>query len=256
MPPVKRDGRRPPALELLCRVGNHRYMRSVSTLDHAQVSFPNDGHLFILKAGSNEIIGERSHMPRVFVVVCLLIVAVVARTPVLHGQAHPEELSQIVAQMVGAGVPEDHIARFVKEYKMAEQAGLLREPFTRDQLVSLVQLLHDAGLDDEELRDVIRDLGTRTPLSVAKTFPIDLPCNDYIAGDEQDRELAKLFLRIFLTGANMARAVLEAPRSGFFALAAMDNADEMYDGVIFEYCTDNPEDSFTTALDAAVKGTF
>ena len=195
-------------------------------------------------------------MPRVFVVVCLLIVAVVARTPALHGQAHPEELSQIVAQMVGVGVPEEHVARFVKEYKAAEQSGLSRDPFTRDQLVSLVQQLHDAGLDDEELLSVIRNLGTRTPLSVAKIFPIDLSCSDYIAGEEQDRELTKLFLRIFLTGANMARALLEAPRDGFFALAAMDNADEMYDGVILEYCTNNPEDSFTTALDAAVKGTF
>ena len=56
IPTFKGDGARPPAMELFCRVGNHCYIRSMSTLDHAKVSFPNDGHLFILKAGSNEIV--------------------------------------------------------------------------------------------------------------------------------------------------------------------------------------------------------
>ena len=56
VPCAQGERRRQPALELFCKVGDARYMRTVSTLDHAQVSFPNDGHLFILKTGSNEII--------------------------------------------------------------------------------------------------------------------------------------------------------------------------------------------------------
>ena len=56
VPSSKGDRRRQPALELFCRVGEARYMRTVSTLVHAQVSFPNDGRLFILKTGSNEIV--------------------------------------------------------------------------------------------------------------------------------------------------------------------------------------------------------
>ena len=56
VPSPTRERRRQEALKLFCKVGDARYMRTVSTLDHAQVSFPNDGHLFILKTGSNEII--------------------------------------------------------------------------------------------------------------------------------------------------------------------------------------------------------
>ena len=56
VPSLTRERRRQDALRLFCKVGDARYMRTVSTLDHAQVSFPNDGHLFILKTGSNEII--------------------------------------------------------------------------------------------------------------------------------------------------------------------------------------------------------
>ena len=56
VPSAKGDRTRHPVLELFCKVGDARYMRSVSTLDHAQVSFPNDGSLFILKSGSNEIV--------------------------------------------------------------------------------------------------------------------------------------------------------------------------------------------------------
>ena len=56
VPSPTRERRRQDALRLFCKVGDARYTRTVSTLDHAQVSFPNDGHLFILKTGSNEII--------------------------------------------------------------------------------------------------------------------------------------------------------------------------------------------------------
>ena len=56
VPSATADRTRHPVLELFCKVGDARYMRSVSTLDHAQVSFPNDGRLFVFKTGSNEII--------------------------------------------------------------------------------------------------------------------------------------------------------------------------------------------------------
>ena len=56
VPSAKGDRTRHLVLEVFCKVDDARYMRSVSTLDHAQVSFPNDGSLFILKTGSNEII--------------------------------------------------------------------------------------------------------------------------------------------------------------------------------------------------------
>jgi len=56
IPSAKGERERQPALKLFCKVGDARYMRTVSTLVNAQVSFPNDGHLFILKTGSNEVI--------------------------------------------------------------------------------------------------------------------------------------------------------------------------------------------------------
>ena len=56
VPSATADRTRHPVLQLFCKVGDARYMRSVSTLDHAQVSFPNDGRLFVFKTGSNEII--------------------------------------------------------------------------------------------------------------------------------------------------------------------------------------------------------
>ena len=56
VPSAKGDRTRHSVLKVFCKVGNARYMRSVSTLDRAQVSFPNDGRLFILKTGSNEIV--------------------------------------------------------------------------------------------------------------------------------------------------------------------------------------------------------
>ncbi len=56
VPSAKGDRTRHSVLKVFCKVGDDRYMRSVSTLDHAQVCFPNDGQLFILKTGGNEIV--------------------------------------------------------------------------------------------------------------------------------------------------------------------------------------------------------
>ena len=56
VPSATADRTRHPVLELFCKVGDARYMRSVSTLAHAQVSFPNDGRLLVFQTGSNEII--------------------------------------------------------------------------------------------------------------------------------------------------------------------------------------------------------
>ena len=56
------------------------------------------------------------------------------------------------------------------------------QPLTQAQVDDLAQKLRDIGASDDNIAKLLVKLGLETPLSVAKTFPIGLPCSDYTAG--------------------------------------------------------------------------